>query len=88
MSLHYLNFHERCGNLYIENEKLSFPDVYGVFWMWLMWTLWMLFHNLLKFITKMSDAFSVEQFRDVFQTTPKVKNKLQPFIAQYKALNM
>lgn len=36
----------------------------------------------------MSEAFPVEQFRDVFQVTPKIKNKLQPFMAQYKALNM
>lgn len=36
----------------------------------------------------MSEPFPVEQFRDAFQVTTKIKNKLQPFIAQYKALNM
>ena len=36
----------------------------------------------------MSEPFPIDQFRDVFQITPKIKNKLQPFIAQYKLLNM
>lgn len=30
----------------------------------------------------------MEQFRDVFTVTPKIKNKLQPFIAKFRELNM
>ncbi len=36
----------------------------------------------------MSHPFPLDQFRDVFQITTKMKNKLQPFFAEYKALNM
>jgi hypothetical protein len=36
----------------------------------------------------MKDSFPLEQFRDAFEVTTKIKNKLQPFIAKYKEQNM
>ncbi len=36
----------------------------------------------------MQEAFSKEQFRDAFEVTTKVKNKLAPFISKLKEQNM
>ena len=35
-----------------------------------------------------TDPFPLEQFKDVFELTPKIKNKLAPFIAKYREVNM
>ncbi len=39
-------------------------------------------------MSKESPPFPREQFLDIFQVTSKIKNKLQPFIAEYKKQNM
>lgn len=36
----------------------------------------------------MSEAFPIDQFRDIFLVTSKIKNKLQPFVLEYKKPNM